>query len=588
MKEAAPEALEAILRLCAAAEPAPWYPAVYAREHGVDRASLDAALDELRLGGLVHITDWVQGQGQGYALTPDGRHVLDSARELARLRTGSVPPQVASSGTPAEPADRPVSSWERGEAIREALFTRAVPVVSITLMLLNVLWFMAGVVVAQREQLPLNTFLFRSNEKVLGETGAISGVYLLRGEWWRLVTCCFVHIGFLHLLVNMYSLYVVGPFFEQLWGRGRFLILYLVAGVGGSCAMVLNNPRTLGAGASGALWGILAAHVVWLLVNRRFLPPSWVSSSLRQLGFIFLINVGITYGVPNVSGAAHFGGGAVGAVAAFLLNYHRFGSRWQRRLAAAGVAAMPALFVGAILQSEKRDPRWYEPAIEHVYAEVTQLARSQVDPILAQPALKQNSQAVEKAVAALDQCRAKLGELARLLEKAGPFADERAETERRHELEQIDRTLLRFDLIETRDILVPWASGFDHEAAHALQLAEPLLALPPRAREQESARQAAAELEQAHRRLTEAAAILHREVQYRDEVAGKTRDELVQLLDTRARATATAARLLRDGGELTEGVEKELQQQQEQAGKLSRQIPKRLRELREHWQKAGF
>jgi membrane associated rhomboid family serine protease len=588
MKEVAPDALETVLRLCAAAEPAPWYPAVYAREHAADREQLDAALDELRLGGLVHITDWVQGQGQGYALTPEGRQVLDSPRELARLRAGTVRPQPVAEAAPAPPTARPSSDWERGEAIRDALFTRAVPVVSITLVLLNVLWFMAGMVVAYREQVPMNTFLYRSNDHVLGETGAISGIYLLRGEWWRLLTSCFVHIGLLHLGVNMYSLYVVGPFFEQLWGRARFLVLYLIAGVGGSCATMLYEPRILLAGASGALWGILTAHVVWLYLNRRYLPPTWVTASFRQLAFLFLINVGLTFGIKNISASAHFGGGAVGAVAAFLLNYHRFGSRWQRRLAAAGVAAMPVLFVAAILHAETRDPRWqalvwdsrYEPAINRVYAEVTQLTRAEVDPVLAKPSLKQDPQVVEKAIAALDRSRTKLDDLSRLLEGAGPFAEEQIEDARRRELAQIDRQLRRFDLVEIRQLILPLAAALDREAVDAQQVAEQLFLLLPRSRDKKSLDDATAELEQTGRRLTETAKSLRREIPLRDADAAKTREEVTALLDTRAGTLAATARLLREGAEPTE-------QHQQQAVKQSRQVTRRLRELREQWQKAG-
>src|SRR5439155_1871894 len=89
-------------------------------------------------------------------------------------------------------------------------------------------------------------------QDILHRTGAIT-YEDIAGEnaWWRLLTCCFVHIGLLHLLVNMYSLYVVGPLLERMWGRWRFLVLYLSAGLVGSCAMVLfTTPPFLGAGAS--------------------------------------------------------------------------------------------------------------------------------------------------------------------------------------------------------------------------------------------------------------------------------------------------------------------------------------------------
>ena len=83
--------LEIILRECAGSRPEPWYPSEYARATGVPRPTLDEPLDRLRLGGLVRLTDWVQGKGQGYTLTPAGEQVLERPRLLQRLRDGAVP-----------------------------------------------------------------------------------------------------------------------------------------------------------------------------------------------------------------------------------------------------------------------------------------------------------------------------------------------------------------------------------------------------------------------------------------------------------------------------------------------------------------
>src|SRR5919204_6537911 len=90
MPESAPHPLEEILQQCAAAEPEPWYPSVYAQATGISRDSLDPYLDRLRLGGLIRLTEWVQGRGQGYTLTSAGKEVLASPRELARLRAGKL------------------------------------------------------------------------------------------------------------------------------------------------------------------------------------------------------------------------------------------------------------------------------------------------------------------------------------------------------------------------------------------------------------------------------------------------------------------------------------------------------------------
>src|SRR5438105_660815 len=83
--------LDSLLRLCADADPAPWYPSLYAKEAGIERDSLDEPLARLRLAGLVRIVDWQPGKGQSYAPTDAGQTILANPRALARLRAGDVP-----------------------------------------------------------------------------------------------------------------------------------------------------------------------------------------------------------------------------------------------------------------------------------------------------------------------------------------------------------------------------------------------------------------------------------------------------------------------------------------------------------------
>ena len=85
--------------------------------------------------------------------------------------------------------------------------------------------------------------------------GANYGPKTTQGEWWRMFTCMFLHIGLLHLLFNMVALWNVGSFMGQLLGSMGFLVLYVVAGLLGSVASVAWNPFVISAGASGAIFG---------------------------------------------------------------------------------------------------------------------------------------------------------------------------------------------------------------------------------------------------------------------------------------------------------------------------------------------
>src|SRR4051794_28397620 len=113
MADSSRELLEMILRDCAAAGAKPWYPSEYAQATGVDRSRLDAALDELRLGDLVRLTEWVQGKGQGYALTEAGREVVQSPRLLGQLRFRGVPARPVQPVVPANTRAAPESDdWD--------------------------------------------------------------------------------------------------------------------------------------------------------------------------------------------------------------------------------------------------------------------------------------------------------------------------------------------------------------------------------------------------------------------------------------------------------------------------------------------
>jgi rhomboid protease GluP len=202
-------------------------------------------------------------------------------------------------------------------------------------------------------------FLSRGDAQALHLTGSVSGADLVNGHWWRLLTCCFVHFGFMHLFMNMYSLFVVGPFVEQLWGRYRYLAIYLLAGVGGSSVAMWHRPISNLAGASGALWGILGALAVWWVANRRFLPPQLFKAQMRQLLTVLIMN-GIISFLPGISWTAHFGGAAVGAVVALLLHLHRFGTTPLRWVFLALTPLIPVICIGGLVRDRSRNAAWRE------------------------------------------------------------------------------------------------------------------------------------------------------------------------------------------------------------------------------------
>lgn len=130
----------------------------------------------------------------------------------------------------------------------------------------------------------------------------------LFGEWYRLLTAAFLHGSFLHIAFNMYVLFALGPTLERALGHVRFLVLYLVAALGGSVASyTFSDPRTVSVGASGAIFGLMGALIV---AGRRL---KW---DITQVLVLLGINVVIGFLSPDVDWRAHFGGLVVGALVA--------------------------------------------------------------------------------------------------------------------------------------------------------------------------------------------------------------------------------------------------------------------------------
>jgi membrane associated rhomboid family serine protease len=137
-------------------------------------------------------------------------------------------------------------------------------------------------------------------------------------EWWRPLTSVFVHIGALHLLVNMYSLWRVGAFVERMLSGPMYLLVYLLAGLGGAFASILWNPLSVSAGASGAIFGLFGFITGFAVQARHLLPPDATRSLWDGILATIAINVFLALSVPYLDNAAHLGGAAIGLLSGFV------------------------------------------------------------------------------------------------------------------------------------------------------------------------------------------------------------------------------------------------------------------------------
>jgi rhomboid protease GluP len=162
-----------------------------------------------------------------------------------------------------------------------------------------------------------------TDTRVLLTLGANYPPLIQQGQYWRLVTSMFLHIGMLHLVINGWALYQLGSLFEILLGSSRLLLIYFVSGIAGSIASTLFT-RSLSAGASGAIFGVMGAIIAYLMKRRENLTPQ-AKSLLMQLLLWAGINVFLGFSSRGIDNAAHLGGCAAGfAIGLFLKDQPRF------------------------------------------------------------------------------------------------------------------------------------------------------------------------------------------------------------------------------------------------------------------------
>lgn len=154
-----------------------------------------------------------------------------------------------------------------------------------------------------------------TNSQVLLKYGANLDVLVKNGEYYRLFTCIFLHIGIMHLLCNMYSLYVIGREVENLFGKVKYIIIFILSGIFGSIMSLAFTHNTISAGASGAIFGLLGALLYFGMHYRTYLGEAIKRSIIP----IIVVNLIIGFFAEGIDLAAHIGGLVGGVLVAMMV-----------------------------------------------------------------------------------------------------------------------------------------------------------------------------------------------------------------------------------------------------------------------------
>lgn len=258
-----------------------------------------------------------QGDVSGYSAAShagrgEGRPAPRVAGEVEAegpSRTGTMTGGI-SAATQSRRTDTQADLWEFRRAIDAATrYTIVTPMIALACGLVFVAMAVSGVPV------------FWPKAAQLIGWGANDGARLvLREEYWRLAASVFIHGGLIHLVVNVWSLLVIGPLVERIYGHLAFAVIYLASGIGGAIASATMPPLRVSVGASGAICGILGGLLAFLAVHRRAIPRSVLKQLLRSVLIVVASVVALGLLLPrNIDQAAHLGGLAVGFVCGLLL-----------------------------------------------------------------------------------------------------------------------------------------------------------------------------------------------------------------------------------------------------------------------------
>lgn len=349
--------LEAVLLQIDHVAPEPWYPRAFAAARQADLGQIYLILELLHLEGLIVAGPPHPDYGPAVVLTPAGAALLRDETKLQRLRQG-----------------KPLIPGDRGGEVRSVLrvmprgpWTQVIFLLNVAVFLYAcfLAWPIPGLLQVYALSLPgqgIPVKLVDDLMNLVRDVGGVSPQDIIDGQYWRLLTCCFAHLGLLHVAMNMFALRGVGRQTEQMYGPWRYVLIYLIAGWGGSCFGLAFETMPL-VGASGALCGVLAAEGAWFFVNRRYLPRSAFSRFASGFVLTVVLMVMISL-IPGISGWGHLGGALFGLGAGLLLHVHRYGQTALRGPALVATLLLPLAGYGILQYGMATQPGWHAIEVE--------------------------------------------------------------------------------------------------------------------------------------------------------------------------------------------------------------------------------
>lgn len=166
----------------------------------------------------------------------------------------------------------------------------------------------------------LSKNIYNIDSYTLIALGAKVNVLINNGQPWRLITCAFLHGGLAHIAFNMYALKVIGSEVEYVYGKVKYIAIYLISALGGSIFSYLFNADSISVGASGAIFGLLGSMIIFGIRHKNKIGKAYIMNLFKVL----LINIFIGVTLSNIDNGAHIGGLLFGCISALVIRDKKY------------------------------------------------------------------------------------------------------------------------------------------------------------------------------------------------------------------------------------------------------------------------
>lgn len=267
----------------------------------------DTIYDEVR---QFLLTNYSKKVGLNIVIYSDDNNEILKDKAYNKLIYSIKQEQVVYSDESCKPLVSIINNLNRAKQTEKQTIRNSI--VTYSLIVINILIYLMSVIISKN--------IYDIDSYTLVSLGAKVNELINNGQPWRLITCTFLHGGLAHIAFNMYALKIIGEEVEYVYGKGKYICIYLISALGGSIFSYIFNSDAISVGASGAIFGLLGAMIIFGIKHKEKIGKAYIMNLFK----VVLINIFIGVTISNIDNSGHIGGLIFGSISAFILKDKKY------------------------------------------------------------------------------------------------------------------------------------------------------------------------------------------------------------------------------------------------------------------------